>query len=202
MTLPSLANPFPIRALFGDGMNIEHEITTSRYLYGKDFALSFHHPCYKANVATWDVSTYNQWAADLSKPAYDPSAIDPEVGYDPAKCGNISYQLKPELKGAGTYYKFAYTDSASTATAWATGYKTDDGYIAWLSGDLDRGAFKTIAELLRYFFGQSVRGGYSAGTPRRAVLEFRESMICTRLALDSWRAPKYRLRNSMIISPE
>ena len=28
--------------MIGDGMNIEHEIATSRYLYGKDFELSFH----------------------------------------------------------------------------------------------------------------------------------------------------------------
>ena len=48
-------------------------------------------------------------------------------------------------------------DSASTATAWATGHKTDTGNIAWLPGDPDRGALRTIAELLRE------RGGYAIG---------------------------------------
>ena len=59
--------------LIGDGMNIEHEIATSRYLYGKDFELSFHKLPYQANVATWDVSTYKDWSGG----SYDPNAIDP-----------------------------------------------------------------------------------------------------------------------------
>jgi len=48
--------------MIGDGMNIEHEIAASRYLYGKDFKLSFHKLPYQANVATWDVTTYNYWS--------------------------------------------------------------------------------------------------------------------------------------------
>jgi alkaline phosphatase len=141
----------------GDGMNIEHEIATSRYLFGKNFGLSFHKLQYEGDMATWDVSTYNKWAAALSKPAYDPKAIEPHVGYDPDKGGKRPYPLGPELAGAEDYHKFAATDSASAATAWATGYKTDDGNIAWLPGDPDDGALKTIAQLLR------AKRGYAIG---------------------------------------
>jgi alkaline phosphatase len=49
--------------IVGDGMNIEHEIAASRYLYGRDCELSFHKLPYKADVATWDVSTYKYWSA-------------------------------------------------------------------------------------------------------------------------------------------
>jgi alkaline phosphatase len=139
--------------LIGDGMNIEHEIATSRYLYGNDFDLSFHKLPYEANVATWDVSTYKYWSGG----SYDPSAIEPKLGYDPAKGGRKPYPLGPELTGAEAYLKAKATDSASAATAWATGYKTDDGNLAWLPGDPDGGALKTIAELLRE------RKGYAVG---------------------------------------
>lgn len=136
----------------GDGMNIEHEIATSRYLYGKDFELSFHKLPYQANVATWDVATYKYWSGG----SYDPNAIDPKMGYDPAVGGKKPYPLGPELTGAAAYHMAKATDSASAATAWATGYKTDDGNLAWLPGDPDTGgnrnndgSLKTIAELLR-----------------------------------------------------
>jgi alkaline phosphatase len=55
------------------------------------------------------------------------------------------------------------TDSAAAATAWATGYKTDAGNLAWLSGDPsiggnrnNDGTLKTIAELLRELKGYAV----------------------------------------------
>ena len=138
--------------LVGDGMNIEHEIAASRYLFGKDFALSFHGLPYRGNQATWDVNTYKHWSGGN----YNPNAIVPTFGYDPARGGKVPYPLGPELPGAEAYHKAAATDSASAATAWATGYKTDDGNIAWLSGDPDEGgnrnndgSLKTIAELLR-----------------------------------------------------
>jgi alkaline phosphatase len=134
--------------LVGDGMNIEHEIATSRYLFGKDFALSFHGLPYQGNQATWDVNTYKHWSGGK----YDQDAIVPTFGYDPAQGGKVPYPLGPELPGAEAYHKAMATDSAAAATAWATGYKTDNGNIAWLPGDPkppDPGALKTIAELLR-----------------------------------------------------
>ncbi|MBN2243465.1 MAG: alkaline phosphatase [Acidobacteria bacterium] len=135
------------------GMNIEHEIATSRYLFGNDFDLSFHQLPYRANMATWDVTTYKYWSGGV----YDFNAIDPNMGYDPSKGGKRPYPLGPELPGAEDYLKAKATDSASAATAWSTGYKTDDGNLAWLPGDPDGGALKTIAELLRE------RKGYAIG---------------------------------------
>lgn len=140
--------------MIGDGMNIEHEIATSRYLYGRDLDLSFHKLPYKGNVATWDVNTYEKWAGEGT---YVPKAIQSTLGYDPAKGGKKPYPLGPELTGAEEYNTFAATDSASAATAWATGYKTDSGNLAWLPGDPDNGELKTIAELLRE------RKGYAIG---------------------------------------
>ena len=61
----------------GDGMQLAHEIATSRYLYGRDDALSFHALQYKGNVATWDVTTYNKYATALGKPLYNPWRILP-----------------------------------------------------------------------------------------------------------------------------
>ena len=138
--------------MVGDGMNIEHEIATSRYLYGKDYDLSFHKFPYQANVATWDVTTYKHWSGGV----YDPNAINPILGYDPAKGGKVPYPIGPELAGSQAYHMAKATDSASAATAWATGYKTDDGNIAWLPGDPDGGALKTIAELLREKKGYAI----------------------------------------------
>jgi alkaline phosphatase len=138
--------------LIGDGMNIEHEIAASRYLYGGDFELSFQKLPYEANVATWDVSTYKYWSGG----SYDPNVVEPRLGYDPAKGGKKPYPLGPELDGAEAYLKAKATDSASAATAWATGYKTDDGNLAWLPGDPDNGALKTVAELLREKKGYAI----------------------------------------------
>lgn len=142
--------------LIGDGMNLEHEIAASRYLYGQDNNLSFHGLPYQAEVATWDVTTYNAWAGATGRPAYDPGTIVPMTGYDPARGGQRPYPLAPEPAGAQAYHLFKATDSASAATAWATGHKTDDGNIAWLPGDPDGGALTTIAEQLRKIKGYAI----------------------------------------------
>jgi alkaline phosphatase len=143
----------------GDGMNIEHEIATSRYLYGRDFNLVFHRFPYQANVATWDVDTYKYWSGGV----YDPDNIIPNFGYDPIKGGKLPYPLGPELSGAQAYHTAKATDSAAAATAWATGYKTDAGNLAWLPEDPNTGgnrnndgSLKTIAELLRELKGYAI----------------------------------------------
>lgn len=145
--------------IIADGMNIEHEIAASRYLYGKDFNLTFHHFPYQGNVATWDVTTYEYWCGKT----YNPNAVHPKCGYDPSRGGKEPYPLEPELPGAKEYHTAAATDSASAATAWATGYKTDDGNIAWLPGDPNTGgnrnndgSLKTIAEWLRELKGYAI----------------------------------------------
>ena len=143
----------------GDGMNIEHEIAASRYLYGDDFALSFHKLPYKGNVATWDIDTYKHWSGG----SYNPDAIVPKLGYNVDKVGNKPYPLSSEKPGAQEYCIAMAGDSAAAATAMATGYKTEDGNVAWIFGDKDiggnrnnDGSLQTITELLRANKGYSI----------------------------------------------
>jgi alkaline phosphatase len=154
----------------GDGMQLEHEIAASRYLFGRDTELSFHKLRYQGYMATWDVTTYNRYALAAGLPTYTPAGFNPTVGYDPLKGGfkpypaqtshidNAYFLTKLPLSPTDTPDKFKYpaTDSASAASAWATGMKTDDGNIAWKPGDPAEGALKTIAELLREQKGFSI----------------------------------------------
>lgn len=132
----------------GDGMHLEHEIAASRYLYGMDSGLIFHRFPYQTDVTTWDVTTYNGYAGGN---VYDPARIDPTIGYDPLLGGDRPHPYYRTGLEAYEYFLSPRraTDSASAATAWATGHKTDDGNIAWLPGDPEDGALKTIAELLK-----------------------------------------------------
>jgi len=154
----------------GDGMQPENEIAASRYLTGTDDGLAFHAFPYRGVVATWDVTIYSRQAP------YNPSAINPKMGCDAARTGNVA----ASRRGATRYTcrapegaKPHGADSASTATAWATGYKTDSGNIAWLPGDPDRGALETIAELLRekrgYSIGIVTTAPFSDATPAAHV---------------------------------
>lgn len=147
-----------IIVLVGDGMNIEHEIAASRYLSGRALDLSFHKLPYQGVQAHWDVSAYKKRGG-----TYDPLAIDALIGYDPAQGGAKPYPLGPELPGAKDYHLIAATDSASASTAWSTGYKTDDGNLAWLPGDPDAGgnrngdgSLKSITEYLREAKGYAI----------------------------------------------
>ncbi|MCX7991348.1 MAG: alkaline phosphatase [Proteobacteria bacterium] len=141
----------------GDGMHLEHEIATSRYLYGTDHNLSWHKFHVKAPVATWDVTTYNGYADLLDHPAYDPLNINPIIGYNARRGGKFPYPLDKSNIDDNYFLnpRFA-TDSASAGTAISTGYKTDDGNIAWLPGDPANGKLKTIAEILREKKGFSI----------------------------------------------
>ncbi len=152
--------------VIGDGMQLQHEIATSRYLYGTDNGLSFHKLPYRGYVATWDVTTYNQFAGAAGKPFYDRATFDPLIGYDPQRGGiapspvgepDDAYFLTPlPLAESPQRKKAPATDSASSATAYATGFKTDDGNIAWLPGDPPNGAIVTIAEKMRAQQGAAI----------------------------------------------
>ena len=131
--------------VIGDGMEPENEVAAGRYLTGTDDGLSFHAFPYRGWVATWDVTTYSRQAP------YNPSSINPKAGCDATRTGKAaSRSATPRYacRAPGGARPHG-ADSASTATAWATGYKTDTGNIAWLPGDPERGALETIAELLR-----------------------------------------------------
>ena len=143
-----------ILLFIGDGMQLTHEIAASRYLNGRDDALSFHRLPYRAFVATWDVTTYDGNARACSAPAYDPQGFDPLVGYDPGRGGRMPFPLQPG--GVDEAYfnppppaAAHAADSASAATALATGFKTESGRIAWAPGGSPNGALETIAERLR-----------------------------------------------------
>jgi alkaline phosphatase len=146
---PSIVSPAHIILFIGDGMQLEHEVAASRYLYGTDFGLSWHGFTEQLYVTSWDVTTYNAYAADQGKPVYDETTFDPVVGYspDPAAGGSTPFPLYSG--GSSSYFLRAATDSASSATAYATGTKTDSGNIAWQRGDPAGGQLESIAERMK-----------------------------------------------------
>jgi alkaline phosphatase len=137
----------------GDGMSAATEVAASRYLYGKADGLAWHKLPVKAYVATWDVNVYNGKARRAGRPPYARSSFTPLLGYDAREDGP-----KPRV-GPDAGHAFPpgpATDSASAATAMATGFKTDSGNIAWLPGDPPDGAIPTIAEELRNTTGAAI----------------------------------------------
>lgn len=158
--------PFRHVILFiGDGMQLENEVAASRYLYGADRALAWHGFPGRFVVSTWDVTTYNRFAWQAQRPRYERKTFFPGLGYDIGRGGlrpypdqltgfDNDYFLTPlppfgslDNRGAG----IPATDSASAATAYATGHKTDSGNISWLPGDPPEGRLMTIAEKARAF---------------------------------------------------
>ena len=141
------SNARHIILFIGDGMQFEYEVALSRYLYGGDFSLVWNSFPYRTYVTTWDIDTYNAYAADLGKPPFNETSFEAVVGYDPAKGGIAPYPIA--TTGTQAYLTRMATDSASAATAIATGMKTDNGNISWLAGDPPNGAIETIAEKMR-----------------------------------------------------
>jgi alkaline phosphatase len=144
----------------GDGMHLEHETAGSRYLTGKDNNLVFHSFDYQNSCSTWDVSTYNLYASSLGAAPYDINSFKPSVGYNPSLGGDKPYPRVADLQES--YFlglingKVPATDSASAATAISTGLKTDDGNIAWKSGDPADGALVSISQRLKKELGYSI----------------------------------------------
>ena len=159
----SLPEAEHIILFIGDGMQLEHEIATSRYLTGRNLKLSFHRMPYRGVVATWDTSAYNAYAGWIGADGFDAESIEPWVGYDPSRGGLEPYPMQRAgieddyfLHIPDGWSKPAATDSASAATAMSTGYKTDDGNLAWLPGDPENGSLETIAETLRAEKGYAI----------------------------------------------
>jgi len=155
------ANTKHVILFIGDGMQLVHEIAASRYLTGEDESLSFHSFPHKAYVATWDTSTYDAFAWYWNVPPFDETGYDPLIGYNPRLGGKAPYPH--DTTGSPAYFMtplFPYgkidggtgvpaTDSASSATAMATGHKTLDGRISWTADGKENGQLTTIAERLR-----------------------------------------------------
>jgi alkaline phosphatase len=137
----------------GDGMSAQSEIAASRYLYGKDDGLAWQDLPAKAYVATWDVNVYNGNARRAGRPPYSRSSFAPLLGYD-VKTDGPRPRVGPDA--ARRFPPGPATDSASAATALATGFKTDSGNIAWLPGDPPAGELKTIEEEVRAETGAAI----------------------------------------------
>jgi len=137
----------------GDGMSALSEVAASRYLSGRDDGLAWHRFPARAFAATWDINVYNANARRAGRPPYAPASFTPLLGYDVRSDGPA-----PPLEPADVrrFLHRPATDSASSATALATGFKTDSGNIAWLPGDPPSGELTTIAEELRARRGASI----------------------------------------------
>jgi alkaline phosphatase len=145
--------------IIGDGMHLEHERAASRYLYGDDFALAWHSFPVQYPVSTWDITTYNRHALCAGMDDYKPDKFNPLLGYNPHKGGIMPYPK--DTSGSDLYFltklplenpadndslELPATDSAASATAMATGHKTENKKIGVLS---DNTRLATIAELMR-----------------------------------------------------
>jgi len=151
----------------GDGMSLENERALSFYLYGNPDGLVWQSWPYHTWVSTWDIDTYDRYARKSGASRYSPNC-DAKIGYDPERggfapwpidmSGDKSYFLTalPTFNGGSGTYAIPATDSASAATAIATGVKTDAGNISWASGDRVDGKLETITELLRERKGSAI----------------------------------------------
>jgi alkaline phosphatase len=140
--------PAHVILFIGDGMSRESEIAASRYLYGKDNGLAWQMFQGQAYAATWDVTAYNINAAKTRRALYSEFVFAPSLGYDVLREGGRPYPDESS-RGADRPLAAPSTDSASAATALATGLKTGSGNIAWRFGDPQGGGLPTIAEEFR-----------------------------------------------------
>ncbi|MFH1676674.1 MAG: alkaline phosphatase [bacterium] len=151
----------------GDGMSLENERALSLYLYGNPTGLIWHDWPYRTWVSTWDIDSYNRHARKAGASRYSPG-FDPKIGYDPERGGVAPWPIDengdrkyfltalPTFDGGSGTYAIPATDSASAATAIATGMKTNEGNISWAAGDPADGRLETIAELMRAKNGSAI----------------------------------------------
>jgi alkaline phosphatase len=105
----------------GDGMNIEHEIAASQYLYGKDFGLTWQdwgqlNDGWAGYSSTWDVTAYNTYAKAAGLPNYSASTFDPKIGYDPLKGGETPLSSGVMFSGTPTHSDVGSIELKVTAT--------------------------------------------------------------------------------------
>lgn len=85
----------------GDGMQLAHEVAASRYLFGIDKGLRWHLWPDLINgwggyATTWDIDTYNLFAAINNKLPYQPASFNPLIGYDIELGGKEPYPILPD----------------------------------------------------------------------------------------------------------
>jgi alkaline phosphatase len=143
--------------MIGDGMQMAHEVATSRYLYDSDQGLSFHAFPTRVFKTNWDEYTYNTRADALGLPHYSAKQFDPNVGYNPVIGGGLPYPLLDDNEERRRYFvEGPAPDSASTATAMSTGNKTYYSAIGVPLGYDGSNALEHASSLLRRFFGMAV----------------------------------------------
>jgi alkaline phosphatase len=159
--------PRHVVLVVGDGMSRASELAASRFLTGRDDGLAWNGTAfeYQGFASTWDVTTYDRHAEALGLPPFAPEAFLPNVGYDVLRGGAAPWPVSRlgrddyfvrRLPLRGDAPRIPATDSASAATALATGVKTDDGNLAWAPGDPQGGALATIAECARARAGAAI----------------------------------------------
>lgn len=157
---PSTHTARNVILVIGDGMPQVSEVATSRYLYGTDYGLRFQSLPHKAFVTTWDINVYNARARAAGSREYSPSTFDPRIGYDPIKGGASPYPMTPETEISRAYFSqgawAVHPDSASTATAMATGVKTQSAAIGWLTAEGGGRALESSPEYLRKHYQMAI----------------------------------------------
>jgi alkaline phosphatase len=136
--------------------------------------------------ADWSSNPGSPWDFDGPQARFDLLSFNKYLGYDPEFGGVAPHPLDfPAEPAAERYHAmplpdiytntpgrsrivrwgldwqtstnwYPATDSASSGTAMSTGFKTDDGNIAWRHGDPEDGSLKTIAEFVREQKGMSI----------------------------------------------
>ena len=125
----------------GDGMNIEHEIAGSQYLYGKDFGLTWQdwgqlEDGWSGYASTWDVSSYNTYAQAAGSASYSASTFDPLIGYNPSKGGETPLPTGVMFSGTPTNDEVGSLDIKVTATD-ESGASTSDVFTLTVTNTND-----------------------------------------------------------------
>lgn len=158
--------------MIGDGMNIEHEIAASRYLYGEDFGLSWDdwgtlEDGWTGYATTWDVTSYNNFA-DLNGVAeYDPETYDSVIGYDPEQGGTTPYPVAMTFSGTPEHEDVGALDILVTATD-KSGASTSQTFELTVEED-------TVAPTVESFIPASGATGVDVNDD--IILEFSEDIM-------------------------
>jgi len=85
--------------IIGDGMDPEHERAAGLYLHGSDRGIAWQDSVlfpYSTWCTTWNVNTYDLYAAAAGVEPFNDGSYDPAVGYDPVRGGLVPGAGDPE----------------------------------------------------------------------------------------------------------